>query len=60
MGEAMTLLSELSGAVIMARGVKTPAMSRQICTAAFTAIMTRLGFSAVAPVEDAEAALPGE
>ena len=57
--EALTLLSELSGAVIMARGVKTTAMSRQICTAAFTAVMTRLGFSTAVPAEDAEA-LPGE
>ena len=57
--EALTLLSELSGAVIMARGVKTTAMSRQICTAAFTAVMTRLGFTADAPTEDVEA-LPGE
>jgi len=57
--QALTLLSELSGAVIMARGVKTTAMSRQICTAAFTAVMTRLGFTADAPSEDVEA-LPGE
>ena len=57
--EALTLLGELSGAVIMARGVKTTAMSRQICTAAFTAVMTRLAFTADAPAEDVEA-LPGE
>ncbi len=53
--EALTLLSELSGAVIMARGVKTTAMSRQICTAAFGAVMSRLGFNADVPAEDAEA-----
>ena len=58
--EALTLLSELSGAVIMARGVKTPAMSRQICAAAYGAIMTRLGFTQVASAEDAEEALSGE
>lgn len=55
--EALTLLSELSGAVIMARGVKTPAMSRQICTAAYNAILTRLGLTIVAPAEDSEDAL---
>ena len=58
--DALTLLSELSGAVIMARGVKTPAMSRQICAAACKAIMTRLGFTPVTVSEDAEPALSGE
>ncbi len=57
--EALTLLGELSGAVIMARGVKTTAMSRQICTSAFRTVMARLGFNAEASAEDAEA-LPGE
>ena len=55
--EALTLLGELSGAVIMARGVKTTAMSRQICASAYNAVMTRLGFNPAAPVEEDEAAL---
>ncbi len=58
--EAMTLLSELSGAVIMARGVKTSAMSRRICTAAHGAIVTRLGFTAPVPAEARETAVSGE
>lgn len=58
--EAMTLLSELSGAVIMARGVKTPAMSRQICASAFATVMARLGLKADMPAEDAETALFAE
>ncbi len=58
--EALTLLSELSGAVIMARGVKTSAISRQICMAAFNAITTRLGLAITAPAEASEEAVAGE
>ncbi len=58
--EALTLLTELSGAVIMARGVKTAAMSRQICAGAFTTVMTRLGFAIIAPADEVEAALASE
>ncbi|ESQ91560.1 hypothetical protein ABAC460_06125 [Asticcacaulis sp. AC460] len=49
--EALALLSELSGAVIMARAVKSPAMVRQVGLAAHTAIATRLGLPL--PVADA-------
>ncbi len=58
--EALVLLGELSGAVIMARGVKTPVMSRQICASAHKAITTRLGLDIQAPAEDAEATLSGD
>jgi TetR/AcrR family transcriptional repressor of nem operon len=58
--EALTLLGELSGAVIMARGVKSTAMSRQICASAYAAVMARLGLEADLPVEDAETALSAE
>jgi len=55
--EALTLLTELSGAVIMARGVKTTVMSRQICAGAYATVMKRLGFDPVEPAEETEAAL---
>lgn len=58
--EALTLLSELSGAVIMARGVKTPTLSRQICSNAYDTIINRLGLTPAAPVEDSEDALSVE
>ncbi|EGF91503.1 bacterial regulatory protein, tetR family protein [Asticcacaulis biprosthecium C19] len=55
--QALALLSELSGAVIMARAVKSPAMVRQIGLAAHTAIANRLGLAlpvADVPAEDAD------
>ncbi len=45
--QAMILLSEMSGAVIMARGVKTPALARQITAGAQTTIFERLGLTEV-------------
>lgn len=44
--EALVLLSELSGAVIMARAVKSTALSRQICNNAQGAILKRLNLVA--------------
>ena len=58
--QALTLLAEMSGAVIMARGVKTAAMSRAICAATYSAIVTRLGLKAVDITEDSDEALAGE
>ena len=59
-GEAMNLafglLSDMSGAVIMARGVKTAAMAKQICAGAEAAILARLGLDTVAISDDAAAA----
>lgn len=62
--EALALLSELSGAVTMARAVKTANMARQICLAAHSAIATRLGLpqpkSDPVPADsDGEATHPG-
>ena len=52
MSQALTLLADMSGAVIMARGVKSTAMAKQICAGAQSTIFARLGFAAVPENDD--------
>ena len=67
LNQAAALLSELSGAVMMARAVKSPHMQKQICASAHSAILQRLrrywpdfGAKAQAEVEAAFAPLLSE
>lgn len=45
MSQALTLLADMSGAVVMARGVKSAALAKQICAGVETNIFARLGFA---------------
>lgn len=58
MSQALALLADMSGAVIMARGVKSAAMAKQICAGAHAAIFARLGFSTPAEADNDVAAAP--
>lgn len=55
---ALGLLSDMSGAVIMARGVKSAAMAKQICAGAQAAILARLGLDTVVMAGDEAATVP--